>query len=129
MGWLGTHQNPCELNKPFRRKQLATHPFVNFAEACCGLMDPKQKYLSGDWGNGEMQQKFDQLRERQKKVGVFRERSSILEMFGASPDFGEKFGWKLEVDPFPVGEISKVLFRDLFRKNESFGDWWRFGGF
>ena len=33
-------------------------------------MDPPKKDLSGDWDNGEMQQKFDQLRERQKKVGV-----------------------------------------------------------
>jgi len=88
MGWLGTHQNPCELNKPFRRKQLATHPFANFAEACCGLMDPKQTDLSGDWGNGEMQQKFDQLRERQKKVGVFGSRSSILGIFGCFQKIG-----------------------------------------
>eukprot|EP00434_Breviolum_minutum_P022929 symbB.v1.2.020228.t1/scaffold1690.1/size105730/2 len=35
--------------------------------------------MSGDWGNGEMQQKFDQLRERQKKVESHR----VMELFTA----------------------------------------------
>ena len=69
-GTLGKPKN-TQVNKKqtFRQCNFPTNP-SHLELSLLWFDGSPKKDLSGDWDNGEMQQKFDQLRERQKKVGV-----------------------------------------------------------